>query len=153
MRLLLLVLTLLFQHRAGPDSLYPPAILNVMGTTNPQVTQLNIHQTICTSNWTKSIRPTTAFTDKLKLTQMSIVGLKGNPDSYEEDHFISLEIGGAPRDPKNLWPEPWKAIGAHQKDLVENVAHRLVCSGKMTLVDAQRRMSTDWYAWYLELQK
>ena len=25
---------------------------------------------------------------------------------YEEDHLIPLELGGAPRDPNNLWPEP-----------------------------------------------
>jgi len=26
------------------------------------------------------------------------------PSHYEEDHLISLELGGNPRDPKNLWP-------------------------------------------------
>jgi hypothetical protein len=30
----------------------------------------------------------------------------GSPSEYEEDHFIPLELGGAPRNPKNLWPEP-----------------------------------------------
>jgi hypothetical protein len=36
---------------------------------------------------------------------MHDMGLVGNPKDYEEDHLISLELGGAPRDPKNLWPQ------------------------------------------------
>jgi len=30
------------------------------------------------------------------------------PSHYEEDHFISLEVGGHPKDPKNLWPEMYE---------------------------------------------
>src|SRR5216683_2609243 len=29
------------------------------------------------------------------------------PAHYEEDHLVSLELGGHPRDPRNLWPERW----------------------------------------------
>jgi hypothetical protein len=28
-------------------------------------------------------------------------------DCYEEDHLISLEDGGDPTDPRNLFPEPY----------------------------------------------
>ena len=33
-------------------------------------------------------------------------GETGSTSDYQEDHFISLELGGAPRDARNLWPEP-----------------------------------------------
>ncbi len=29
-----------------------------------------------------------------------------NPAHYQEDHLVPLELGGAPRDPRNLWPQP-----------------------------------------------
>jgi hypothetical protein len=30
-----------------------------------------------------------------------------NMACYEENHLISLEDGGDPMDPRNLWPEPY----------------------------------------------
>ena len=66
---------------------------------------------------------------------MKELGLVGLPKDFEEDHFIPLEIGGNPASPLNLWPEPWP--DAHRKDRVENWLHRQVCSGKMTLREAQ----------------
>jgi len=32
------------------------------------------------------------------------------PSHYEEDRLISLELGGNPRDPKNLWLEMWGTL-------------------------------------------
>jgi len=55
------------------------------------------------------------------------------PSHYEEDHFISLELGGNPRDPKSLWPEMWgtpgtplTSRGPKAKDAVENELHKEV---------------------------
>ena len=71
--------------------------------------------------------------------------------SYEVDHFISLELGGS-NDIKNLWPEPASPIpGFHEKDKVENYLHEQVCNNSMTLQEAQREISTDWYAVYLKI--
>jgi hypothetical protein len=42
----------------------------------------------------------------LKVEQMPLYHEVGSPSNYEEDHFIPLELGGAPKNPKNLWPEP-----------------------------------------------
>jgi hypothetical protein len=67
---------------------------------------------------------------------------------YEIDHLISIELGGA-NDDANLWPQPVDAlgqIGFHTKDVVENRAHRAVCSGKLTLEQAQTGIRTDWFA-------
>ena len=63
--------------------------------------------------------------------------------------LISLELGGHPRDPRNLWPEPYKPTpGARQKGGVETFLRRQVCNGAMTLEDAQRAIATDWFAIY-----
>lgn len=40
------------------------------GVANPDVTQDNIKQTICVSGWTKTIRPPSSYTSKLKLEQI-----------------------------------------------------------------------------------
>jgi hypothetical protein len=106
------------QPRVGPSDIYPdPA--RTPGATNPDITQENIRDTICNPRWsTKSIRPEESYTHRLKVEQ---IGEYGYSDSrlrdYEEDHFIPLELGGNPTDPKNLWPEPYQASipggGAH----------------------------------------
>lgn len=68
----------------------------------------------------------------------------------EADHLISLELGGS-NDIKNLWPEPYTPKpGAHEKDQVEDRLHRAVCDGRMSLKEAQREISADWYAIYKE---
>jgi hypothetical protein len=123
------------------------------GATNPDVTQGNIDSTICKSGFTKTIRPPVSYTDKLEQQQISDEGLPGTPQDYEEDHLISLELGGAPKDEKNLWPEAYEnrgakfaatGTGSETKDKVENETKRLVCSGKITLSDAQTRIAADW---------
>jgi hypothetical protein len=124
----------------------------VPGATNPDVTQETIATTICVSGWTKTIRPPASYTTRLKKAQMADLGLPGTTHDYEEDHLISLEIGGNPTDPANLWPEPWVGEwNAHKKDQLENRLHRMVCSGEMQLVDAQYAITHDWTAAYLKL--
>ena len=38
--------------------------------------------------------------------------------------------------------------GAHTKDRLENRLHKLVCSGTITLGEAQHEISTNWIAAY-----
>lgn len=128
---------------------YAFALPTVPGAANPAVTQANIHQTICVSGWTKTIRPPASYTDRLKEQQMAVLKLPGVPSDYEEDHLISLEIGGNPTDPNNLWPQRWRGDwNAHQKDAIETKLKRLVCAGTITLAEAQTEISTDWVAAY-----
>ena len=62
--------------------------------------------------------------------------------AYELDHLISLEIGGSD-DVTNLWPQPLNQ--ARIKDHgTEDPLPKLVCSGKITLKDAQECISKDW---------
>jgi hypothetical protein len=68
---------------------------------------------------------------------------------YEEDHLISLQLGGHPTDPQNLWPQPYRIkCGARIKDAVETKLKRLVCKGELTLAQAQRAIATNWVAAY-----
>jgi hypothetical protein len=107
------------------------------GVLNPDVTQANIRSTICRHGWTATIRPPTSYTNELKLKQMRRYGETGSPADYQEDHLISLELGGDPTDPRNLWPEPYPR--ASQVDQIENGLNAEVCSGKLTLAEAQQR--------------
>jgi hypothetical protein len=59
---------------------------------------------ICAFGYSRSVRAPESFTEPLKLAQMRAYRLPGSPSDYEEDHLVPLSIGGAPRDPRNLWP-------------------------------------------------
>jgi hypothetical protein len=109
------------------------------GAINPDVTQANIDQTICVRGWTKTVRPPVEYTNALKVKQMRQYREVGDPSKFQEDHLISLELGGAPTDPRNLWPEPYPR--ASTADTVENELNAKVCSGGMSLADAQRKES------------
>ncbi|MGH7883836.1 MAG: hypothetical protein ACREN8_13210 [Candidatus Dormibacteraceae bacterium] len=113
------------------------------------MTQSNIQSTICKRGWTKTIRPPVSYTDGLKRQQMAAYSESGSPHDYEEDHLISLELGGAPSDAKNLWPEAGRS--PNPKDRVENVLNKAVCSGRMPLAVAQQKIATDWIATAREL--
>jgi hypothetical protein len=116
------------------------------GATNPDVTQATISITICVPGYTAQIRPAATYTNSLKIDHMRAYGYADQaPGDFEEDHLIALELGGDPRDPKNLWPERLTGgSGALQKDRVENWAHDEVCAGRMLLADTQRRMAENW---------
>jgi hypothetical protein len=116
------------------------------GATNPDVTQSTIDSTICKSGWTATIRPPTSYTNQLKEQGIADYGYSDTSlSSYEEDHFLPLELGGDPRDPKNLWPEPHDGDqNSASKDSVENAVKKAVCAGDATLADAQHAVLTDW---------
>jgi hypothetical protein len=122
------------------------------GAINPSVTQATIGRTICVTGWTSTIRPSSSVTTALKVAQLAS-GYTYNGDTatgdYEEDHLISLELGGAPSAEANLWPEPYNAPeGARVKDQVENKLHTLICGGTITLATAQRAIASNWWIAY-----
>jgi hypothetical protein len=110
------------------------------GVLNPDVTQANIRSTICRHGWTSTIRPPSSYTDDLKRKQMQLYGETGSLSDYQEDHLISLELGGDPTDPRNLWPEPYPR--ASQVDQIENELNSEVCSRRLPLAQAQQREDT-----------
>jgi hypothetical protein len=109
------------------------------GVLNPGVTQATVGATICRHGWTRTVRPPVSYTNGLKRRGLRAYGLTGRLSDYQEDHLISLELGGNPTDPRNLWPEPYPR--ASQVDLIENELNKEVCDGRLTLAEAQRRES------------
>jgi hypothetical protein len=82
------------QHRFGPSYLYPAA---TPGAVNPDVAQANIADTICNLGWTATICPPASYRNQLKKQQLAAPRFKDKaPSHYEEDHYISLELGGHP---------------------------------------------------------
>ena len=116
------------------------------GYLNPDVTQENIHSTVCVRGYSKSIRPPSYYTNKLKKRQLMEYGYAdANPQHYEEDHLIPLSIGGSPDHPQNLWPQPrLSEWNAEKKDRLEFKIYQLVCNGKVPLDIARQAMAENW---------
>ena len=125
------------QHAHAPAVVADP--VRTPGVLNPDVTQATIGATVCVAGWTRTIRPSTEYTNALKRRQMRAYRETGAASAYQEDHLISLELGGHPTDPRNLWPEPYPR--AAQVDMIENDLNRQVCDGSLTLAEAQIRES------------
>ena len=137
--LLLLGIAIVSPQGSSSKGPYAADILRSPGVLNPDVTQANIDSTICLHGWTKTIRPPTSYTNALKRKQMREYGVGGSLSDYQEDHLVSLELGGHPTDPRNLWPEPYPR--ASEVDSIENDLNDKVCAGELSLDDAQRKES------------
>lgn len=122
------------------------------GALNSAVDEANIAETICRPGYSKSVRPPENYTERLKRLGIRQYGYSDlRLRDYEEDHLISIELGGSPTARQNLWPEPHHVIGgwdSYAKDRLENRLHGLVCRGRMPLAQAQRDIAGDWIAAY-----
>lgn len=115
------------------------------GATNPDVTQDNIQKTICKPGFSKSIRPPVSYTEPLKKKLMKSYGFTDSLSNYELDHLIPLEVGGNPYDVKNLWPQAhYGQAKSLEKDKYEVYLNKQVCSGTISLHEAQMEISTNW---------
>ncbi|MGW4568760.1 hypothetical protein ACWEN3_42605 [Streptomyces sp. NPDC004561] len=121
------------------------------GAISPAVTQANLKSTVCRKGgYTSGVRPSAYVTGKEKRLNAASYGFTGRMGDAEYDHLISLQLGGDPNDPRNLWVEPadpGHKSGAgvnNKKDPVETKLHTAVCSGKITLAQAQQAIVTDW---------
>ena len=107
--------------------------------TNPEVTQETVQQTICVRGYTRTIRPPVTYTNRVKQHLMRQEGLPLELIGDKIlDHKISLSVGGAPSDLRNLVLQDQD--DSHAKDRVEHDLNRAVCAGEMTLHDAQLRL-------------
>ncbi len=124
------------------------------GATNPAVTRATLRSTICVSGWSTRVRPPESYTEPLKIRQIAEYGYRDRKlGDYEEDHLIPISLGGALRDPRNLWPEPHHVklasgtdVGSYVKDGLEESLHAAVCDGRVSLAVAQHDFSTNWIA-------
>jgi len=105
------------------------------------VTQANIRSTICVAGYTATVRPPSSQTNAAKFeVVVPDYGLKSTFIG-ELDHLVSLELGGS-NDLSNLWPEAGSI--PNQKDATENKLRRMVCTGQISLHEAQERIATNW---------
>jgi len=107
---------------------------------------------ICTRGYTNTVRNVPESLKRRVYAEYGIKWYTGIGRDYEVDHLISLELGGS-NDMKNLWPEAYKPRpGAREKDQVENELHREVCSGEITIKEAQYIISNNWIRFYKLMQ-
>ncbi|HYN27646.1 MAG TPA: hypothetical protein VES94_05045, partial [Burkholderiales bacterium] len=118
------------------------------GVFNPDVTQETIGQTICVPGYTKAVRPPITFINRVKETLLTRAGRDhAEASRYKLDHIVPLALGGHPRKLENLELERRDgASSAKRKNRIEAKLQCLVCSGQVTLADAQQEISTDWQA-------
>jgi hypothetical protein len=123
-------------HNGLPDSACTPGALLATGTKDA----------ICVSGYAKTVRN---VPESEKIQAYNEYGIASHTaGQYEVDHLVSLELGGS-NDISNLWPELASPTpGFHEKDKVENYLHSQVCSGQISLKDAQIQIATNWLAVY-----
>lgn len=127
-----------------------PNAAQTPGAINPAVTPESMRTTICVPGWTKTIRPPTAYTNNIKKRLMAAARIPWSRRSaYELDHAYPLTLGGAPRDPRNLWLQKWTGRrGAHAKDRLEQELNRRTCRGALRLDQARGLIMPDWISGY-----
>lgn len=101
---------------------------------------------ICAPGFAKAVRHTSRA---LKMAVYAAYHIAPDSGHYEIDHLIPLELGGADV-AANLWPESYDLKGgnARAKDQLENLLHREVCSGEISLREAQAEIAKNWRAAY-----
>ncbi len=114
------------------------------GAVFPNVTK----EQICKPGYAKSVRNVPESEKNQVYAEYGIAHHKAG--EYEVDHLVSLELGGS-NEIANLWPEAASPTpGFHQKDRFENYLHDQVCSGAISLEEAQRRIATNWLQYWQE---
>jgi len=128
-------------HNGLPDSACTPGAILATGTKDA----------ICQSGYAKGVRN---VPDSEKNQVYAEYGITSHaPGQYEVDHLVSLELGGS-NEIANLWPElASPKPGFHEKDKVENYLHDQVCSGAVSLQQAQQEIATNWLAVYDQMPK
>jgi len=111
------------------------------GGIDPAVTQADIHSTICTSGYTRTIRPPESQTEAFKFNEAYPAYGIASGTATELDHLVPLELGGN-NSAANLWPEVPPT--PNPKDSVENALKAAVCAGRVTLASAQHAIALDW---------
>ena len=116
------------------------------GAIDPAVTQADLGRTICRAGYSERVRPPESITEAEKRGSLRAYGDHRPLGDYEYDHLVSLELGGARNDPRNLWPEP--GASPNPKDALEDHLHAQVCDHRMTVATAQLMLARDWVAAY-----
>ena len=117
-----------------PDPILTPGVLDT------SIAQENITSTICVRGYASSKRVGVSAQKEKSLRE------------YERkdailDHLVPISLGGHPSDPKNLWAQD--VIQSKMKDRLEYALYASVCSGSLSLTDAQNMIALNWYKIYV----
>jgi hypothetical protein len=118
---------------------------------NTDVSAATLAQTVCTPGYTRSVRPSTVFTNGIKKRLMRQQGLDFDTQKgeFELDHIVPLALGGHPRNLENFALQRWEGHGgAKRKDRLEVKLQCLVCSGAVPLEVSQDAIWLDWQIAY-----
>ena len=123
---------------AYTDSASPPLLLSP--TLTPGDILTTDAKVICMPGYTKTVRDVPQGVKNLIYRAYGITSHK--PGEYEIDHLVSLELGSS-NSIRNLWLQSYvtEPPNAHVKDRLENKLHELVCSGKLSLKEAQKAIA------------
>jgi hypothetical protein len=101
---------------------------------------------VCTPGYTEQVRNVSESTKNAVYREYGI--RTHSRGQYEIDHLIPLELGGS-NSIRNLFAEAaLPKPGFHQKDVLENKLHSLVCSGDLNIRTAQKAIASNWLAAY-----
>ena len=152
--LLIIVIVLLtacnLTQTQGPTPNSTPDVANAAYLPKPSLTPgdaLDVTPTdFCVPGYSSKVRDVPESVKNQAYDEYGITSHQ--PNQYEVDHLISLELGGS-NSIKNLWPESYTGDwNAHIKDKLENKLHDLVCGGQLDYKQAQHEIATDWIAAY-----
>ena len=132
---------------AGVEAVVRSPLSEPPGALLADVTQASISTTICVPGWTASVRPSSNFTQgvKMKLLREAPID-RGEVVNYELDHFVPLAL---PRSIDNLWLQRWDgAWSARVKDRLERKLQVMVCAGRLTLAEARMAIAKNWQVAY-----
>ena len=104
---------------------------------------------ICVSGYTRTVRNVPTSEKDQIYAEYGIA--HHSSGEFEADHLVPLELGGS-NDISNLWPEAASPKpGFHEKDKVENYLHDQMCSGAISLQQAQIEIATNWLTVYNQM--
>jgi hypothetical protein len=113
---------------------------------DPHVTQSTIVDTICVPGYVDRVLPSfeTQMKQKDKLLKQRSID-DSFASEYALDHRMPVLLGGSPTSPANLDLRRWEGrSGQRRKERLAVYLKRCVCTGDMTLKDAQDAMAGDW---------
>lgn len=122
------------------------ALKKIIATkVNPKVTPSTVQKTICTVGYTKTVRPSSSVTRKIKQQLVAEQHPGTEVSDWILDHLIPLQGGGEAGgigNVDNFLLQPKQA--SYDKDAAEDAMNEDICDGRVPLRKAQEAMATDW---------
>ena len=126
----------------SPASVVPPEVLDA------SVTQQNAAQTICTEGHAARVRASDATLNAIRRRLVEEAAMTDGT-LYDLVPRVPLELGGSASSVRNYVLQPWDLHATlRPRQRLVLTLQRLVCSGQVTLADAQAAMYVDWRAAY-----